>query len=117
MTDDTLHLLWDLNHGQEKYRIDLFFYYHINDREGVKYIIYPEKIVSGGPPQDGIQSMDRPKFGSIEDAVNGTRIRVDRDDAGIVRITNLETGEEIIKERDFWFAWYAFHPETEPYSK
>jgi hypothetical protein len=34
---------------------------------------------------------------------------------GIVTITNLDTGEEIVKERDFWFAWYAFHPETELY--
>ena len=23
--------------------------------------------------------------------------------------------EEIVKERDFWFAWYAFHPDTELY--
>lgn len=52
----------------------------------------------------------------IEDTVNGVRIKVERDDAGIVTITDLETGEEIVKERDFWFAWYAFHPETELYT-
>jgi hypothetical protein len=40
------------------------------------------------------------------------RIRITRDDAGIVRIIRVETGEEIVKERDFWFAWYAFHPDT-----
>lgn len=53
----------------------------------------------------------------IEDTVNGVKIRVERDDAGIVKITNLDTGGEIVKERDFWFAWYAFHPETELYIK
>lgn len=49
---------------------------------------------------------------SFEDTVGGVRIRVERDDAGIVTFTNLETGEDIVKERDFWFAWYAFHPDT-----
>jgi hypothetical protein len=51
----------------------------------------------------------------IEDIVNGVNIKVERDKAGIIKITNTETGKEIIKERDFWFAWYAFHPETELY--
>lgn len=52
----------------------------------------------------------------IEDTVNGVKIKLERDEAGIVMITNLDTGDEIVKERDFWFAWYAFHPETELYS-
>ena len=25
---------------------------------------------------------------------------------------SVDSGKGIIKERDFWFAWYAFHPET-----
>ena len=49
----------------------------------------------------------------IEDTVNGVRIKVERDDAGVVKIYNMGAGEEIVKERDFWFAWYAFHPETD----
>ena len=40
---------------------------------------------------------------------------MERDDVGIVSITDIETGAEIVKERDFWFAWYAFHPETDVY--
>jgi hypothetical protein len=51
----------------------------------------------------------------IEDTVGGVKIKVERDDAGIVKITNLDTNKEIVKERDFWFAWYAFHPDTELY--
>lgn len=27
----------------------------------------------------------------------------------------VEFGEVIVKERGFWFAWYAFHPGTELY--
>jgi hypothetical protein len=51
----------------------------------------------------------------IEDVVSGVGIRIERQSDGIVTITNTDTGEEIVKEVDFWFAWYAFHPETELY--
>ena len=53
----------------------------------------------------------------IEDSVDGVPIRVTRSKDGIVRIENLESGEEIVKERDFWFAWYAFHPDTTLYER
>ena len=52
------------------------------------------------------------KSGEIEDTVNGVNLKVERDSAGIVKITDTVTGEEIVKERDFWFAWYTFHPNT-----
>ena len=48
----------------------------------------------------------------ITEKVGNTNIKVTRDKVGIVKIFNQDTGEEIIKERDFWFAWYAFHPDT-----
>jgi len=51
----------------------------------------------------------------IEDTFNGVNIKVERLEDGRIVITNLDSGEEIIKERDFWFAWFAFHPETELY--
>jgi hypothetical protein len=51
----------------------------------------------------------------IEDTVNGVKIRVTRSTDGTVRVMNQDTGEEIVKERDFWFAWYAFHPDTALY--
>ena len=50
--------------------------------------------------------------GELIDAVSGVNVKVERDSAGLVKITNTDTGEEIVKERDFWFAWYAFHPNT-----
>ena len=52
------------------------------------------------------------KKGTIKDKVNGVNLKVERDAAGTVKITNTDTGKEIVKERDFWFAWYAFHPNT-----
>jgi hypothetical protein len=48
----------------------------------------------------------------IEDVVNGVNLRIERGVDGVVSVTNLDSGEGIVKERDFWFAWYAFHPET-----
>ena len=79
------------------------------------------KTVVFGIEIDGVykayQENDLIKMGVIEDVVNGINIRVKRDDAGTVKINNVNTGEEIVKERDFWFAWYAFHPDTELYEK
>lgn len=51
----------------------------------------------------------------IEDEFVGTKIKLERDEAGRVKITNIGMGKEIVKERDFWFAWYAFHPDTNVY--
>lgn len=51
----------------------------------------------------------------IEDSFGGVKIIIERSDDGVVKIKNSETGEEIVKERDFWFAWYAFHPKTKLY--
>ncbi len=36
--------------------------------EGVKYLVEPGKIIGGGPPKDGIPSIDDPKFVSLEEA-------------------------------------------------
>lgn len=54
-------------------------------------------------------------LGSIEDVVDGVTIHISRDEAGIVTILDVNTGAEIVKERDFWFAWYVFHPDTHLY--
>jgi hypothetical protein len=51
----------------------------------------------------------------IEDNFNGVNIKLEKKEDGIIVITNTDTNEEIVKEGDFWFAWYAFHPETELY--
>ncbi len=55
--------------------------------------------------------------GSFEDEVNGRTIVVNRDSAGIVTFIDKQSGVEYVKERDFWFAWYAFHPDTGLYEQ
>ncbi|MBI2664201.1 DUF3179 domain-containing protein [Candidatus Woesearchaeota archaeon] len=49
----------------------------------------------------------------FEDAVNGVPVRVTRNESGIVTFMNINTKERIPHEREFWFAWFAFHPDTE----
>lgn len=60
---------------------------------------------------------DLKELKEIEDTVGGVEIKIEIDDAGVVSVANLDTGEEIVAGRGFWFAWYAFHPETELYIK
>ncbi|MBI2106457.1 DUF3179 domain-containing protein [Candidatus Woesearchaeota archaeon] len=36
--------------------------------DGTKYIIHPDRLLAGGPPKDGIPSIDSPKFTSAEEA-------------------------------------------------
>jgi hypothetical protein len=78
------------------------------------------KTVVFGINVDGVykayQENDLLETKIIEDEVNGVMLKIERDAAGIVSITR-SNGEEIVKERDFWFAWYAFHPDTLVYGK
>ncbi len=36
--------------------------------EGVKYIVDPDKLIGGGPPKDGIPSIDNPLYVSVAEA-------------------------------------------------
>ncbi len=47
--------------SQEEYDIK-------TDPSGLKYIVDPDKIVGGGPPKDGIPSIDNPKFVPLDEA-------------------------------------------------
>ena len=80
--------------------------------------IHPKTVIFGVEVNGVFKAYEEDvliELGVIEDVVGGVNIKVERDVAGIVKITNVDTGEEIVKERDFWFAWYAFHPDTELY--
>ena len=54
----------------------------------------------------------KPQINPIEEyvALEVERLELEQELFGIT-----DNGEEIVKERDFWFAWYAFHPDTELY--
>lgn len=92
-----------------------FLFFPVENEEGN---VHPKTVIFGievSGVYKAYKEIDLEKLGIIEDVVGGTNIKVERDKTGIVKVTNLDIGEEIVKERDFWFAWYAFHPETKLY--
>jgi len=77
--------------------------------------IHPKTVIFGIEVEGvykAYKEQDVIRKGAFEDSVSGVRVRISRDEAGIVTFTDLDSGREIVKERDFWFAWYAFHPDT-----
>ena len=59
---------------------------------------YPESALKASP--------------EVRDEINNVPLSIVRDSTGIVTITRLDTNERVPHERDFWFAWAAFHPDT-----
>ena len=78
----------------------------------IKTVIYGVELDDGSKayPESAIKEM-----GVIEDEIAGVAVTVEYTDAGAVKVTNMITGEEIVPIRLFWFAWAAFHPDTELY--
>ncbi|HIJ11557.1 TPA: DUF3179 domain-containing protein, partial [Candidatus Woesearchaeota archaeon] len=37
-------------------------------QDGTKYIVHPDEIRGGGPPKDGIPSLDNPTYVSVQEA-------------------------------------------------
>ena len=82
--------------------------------------IHPKTVIFGIKVKGKFKAYlekDLKKKRVIMDKVGGEEIKVERSPDGAVKITNLTTGKEIVKERGFWFAWYAFHPDTKVYGK
>lgn len=52
----------------------------------------------------------------ISDNFTGADLKIEKVSAG-VKFTNQTTGDEIIPLRTFWFAWAAFHPDTQLYNE
>ena len=48
----------------------------------------------------------------IRDTVGGVEILIEVNRLGGVTMKERSSGEEVVFERDFWFAWAAFHPDT-----
>ena len=51
----------------------------------------------------------------LTDNIAGVEIKITSNKKGIVSALRKESGENILVRRLFWFAWAAFHPETEIY--
>ena len=78
--------------------------------------IHPKTQIIGVEINGSYKAYQRADVTSIEDTVGGVKITLKRLDDGRIIITD-EDGNEIVKEEDMWFAWYAFHPETTLYVK
>ncbi len=99
------------------YYEDSFIFFPVENRDDR---VHPKTVIFGiavNGVYKAYKEDDLEESKVIEDTVGEVRIKLEREDSGTVRVTNLETGEEIVKERGFWFAWYAFHPDTELYTK
>ena len=53
--------------------------------------------------------------GELVDTLGGQTIRIEFDDAANTARAFDESGEQLPAMIAFWFAWYAFHPETKVY--
>ena len=109
---------FDRDYGRDPYGTyheNSYIWFPVQARDD---LIHPKTVVFG-IEIDGVYAAyceeDLIELGSIEDRVNGVRIRISRNAAGIVSIVNLSTQEAIVKEREYWFAWVAFHPGTRLY--
>jgi len=79
-------------------------------------------IKMGGPPRDGIPSLDDPVFvahvypkgaSRFDDEFAGEELSVEFDAKHQTARIVKRDGSEIPTIMAFWFAWYAFHPETD----
>ncbi len=82
--------------------------------------VHPKTVIFGVEINRAFKAYredDLTELKTIEDSVGGVSIKIEREASGAVKVTNLETGGGIVAERGFWFAWYAFHPDTELYTR
>lgn len=82
--------------------------------------LHPKNVVYGiviNGKYKAYREDDLKKAPKIEDKFNNANLIIERSNEGIVTIKNKDTNENIVPVRSFWFAWYAFHPETELYTK
>ncbi len=82
----------------------------LNQKLQIKTVVYGIEIgeESKAYPEDIINNRQ-----TIEDTIGTTPILIKKTRSGEVKVTNTQTGEEIIPLRLFWFAWAAFHPNTQ----
>ena len=106
------------NYGRDPYGSyyeDSFLFFPVEEEDDR---IFAKDYVFGIEVNDfykAYREIDVKELGVIEDVVNGVNIRIERLEDGRVTVTNVDTGEEIVKEVGFWFSWYAFHPDTDLY--
>jgi len=111
---------FDRDYGKDpygNYYEDSFILFPVDKKDSR---IHPKTIVCGVEADGKYKAytekdiMDK---GEIEDTLGGVKIKISRSKSGVVKVVNAVSGDEIVKKRVFWFAWYAFHPDTKVYGR
>jgi hypothetical protein len=98
--------------GYEKSRS---LYFQVNNTAPDTY--HPKEEVIGVEIDGAFKAypfveLDKQDLSKFEDTIKGTRITISWDSVNrSVKLFN-ENGERIAGVQGFWFAWFAFHPET-----
>lgn len=84
---------------------------------GIDERIHPKTVVYGIEVNGSFKAYQEERIkkeGVIGDRVGNINVEIVYRN-GEVRAKNLETNQDLVATRLFWFAWEAFHPETELY--
>ncbi len=116
MSDDTGHFRDYQRNPYAGYEKSRNTYFAVNNEAPDSY--HPKEIVVG-LGIDGVYKaypfieLDRQGKNSFSDNVNGTRFNFDWDSANRSITITDGAGKEVAGIQGFWFAWFAFHPDTE----
>ncbi len=76
--------------------------------------LYPKDVVYGIEVNGTYKAYPEKKINqTLKDTIKGVKIRVEKQDDGQVKFINENTNTTIPPTKGFWFAWVAFHPDTE----
>ncbi|MGK0209021.1 MAG: hypothetical protein ACI83O_000283 [Patescibacteria group bacterium] len=106
------------NYGKDpygNYYEDSFLIFPVNNEDNRIHAKTPVLGIQINEKYKAYQENDVIDQGIITDTFEGITIELTKNKDGTITIINKYSGEDIVRERDFWFAWYAFHPETELY--
>ena len=118
LSDETGHFRDYTRNPYAGYESSRTLYFAVNNRAPDTY--HPKELVIGldfdgvykAYPFVELEKNGKPRF---TDNINGNQITVQWDSENrSVTILN-SAGEEIAGIQGFWFAWFAFHPDTEVY--
>lgn len=87
---------------------------NLNRQLPFKTVVYGIEV-NGAAKAYAEESFDKQTV--ITDTIAGVSVRLEKTKDGKINGINLGTQEEIIPIRLFWFAWAAFHPDTQLYKQ
>jgi len=87
---------------------------NLNRKLQIKTVVYGIELNGAAKayPKDIVDKQQ-----TIQDKINNIPIKIQELPTGEIAVTNLQTNKEIIPLRVFWFAWAAFHPDTQLYTQ